>query len=142
MTFSEMDVRRSHSVLGGVVTQQRASSTSPVSDSQPSSITAPNSDANSSSALTTPIHRCPRDDAREVPVSRKSFDSIIDDPFFRAYRPPDRSDEDRRPPNSRSLLPRNDTTLSKLKTGPWYRDSPLFSEPYDLVRSIDLGEHN
>lgn len=140
MAFAETDVRRSHNVLGGAVTQQRASSvgsqraTSPAPN-QPSS-TAPNADVNSSSgsAITTSVHRRPREDARAVPSSRYSFDSINDDPFFRAYRPPDRLDEDRPPPNSRSLTPRNDTPLSQLKQGSLYRDSPLYSESYDLVR--------
>ena len=155
MAFADSDGRRSHKVLGdsstsdlAVVTrQQRRTSpgTSPgrrQPATRPSKSPSPSPDASGPGAPKATTHRRAREareDAQGSRNSRDSFDSITNDPFFRRYHPPDRTDkadDDRRPSNSSTrLVPRNDTSTSRPRLAR-YQESLISSDLYDLVRVI------
>ena len=148
MAPTDSEVRRSHKVPGDssktelavVPRPQRRTSRGRQPARRPSRSPA-SPDASGPSAPKSTTHcraREARGDAQVSRPSRDSFDSITDDPFFRRYHPPDRSDradEDRRPSNSTTgLVPRNDTSTSRPKLAR-YQESLISSELYDLVRA-------
>ncbi len=157
MAFSEADVRRSHKVLGDSSRSQLAltQQTTPPGGDHPATypVSKPSSDAaNRSSTPTSPVrhsnsyrhrhrHRhCIREDEQETTlVSRDSFDSITDDPFFRQYNLPERTEEHRRPSDSKRLVPRDDISPADTKPSARYQESLVYSEAYDLVWIVGCG---
>ena len=148
MASTEPEVRRSHKTLGDSSGTEIAIVPQPQRRIFPGGrqpVTKPSkppdsADVSSPSAPKATTHhraREARGDAQVSRPSRDSLDSITDDPFFRRYHPPDRSDradEDRRPSNSSSrLVPRNDTSTSRPNLAR-YQESLISSELYDLVR--------